>query len=49
MFNHLIQLVPDKLNQLHQKHELRLGLLHVHAPTIQDGDGQMMTVRKNIF
>jgi hypothetical protein len=49
MFNHLIQLVPDQLDQLHQPLELRLVLLHVHAPTIKDGDGQMMTVRKNIL
>ena len=37
---------PDQLDQLHQTLELRPFLLHVHAPTIQDDDGQMMTVRK---
>jgi hypothetical protein len=41
--------VPDQLDQLHQTLELRLVLLHVHAPTIQDDDGQMMTVRINIL
>jgi hypothetical protein len=41
--------VPDQLDQLHQTLELRLVLLHVHAPTIKDGDGQMMTVRINIL
>ncbi len=41
--------ISEQLDHLHQKIELRLVLLHVHAPTIKDGDGQMMTVRINIL